>query len=160
MGVAEIAAARRREWTRIAHDALHELETLRERYERETEDEALVARLIDEMRGAFSRVHEALHNAVDDDPTPAETAASDLRPFDRGFVSLAREHGVAAMWIAAVDGRLLTGGHVDLNRDVSQIIHAGMAVIGQGVTPAQPEPDSGLWTPGPNGRGLIMPGEG
>jgi hypothetical protein len=111
----------------------------------------------DALGSLLARAHEAVHAAVQDDPPPAETAATDLRPFDRAFTSLAREHGVAAVWIAAhPDGHLHSGGHVELNTALIPVIHAGMKALGE----ARPAPSSGLVVPasGRNGSGLVLPG--
>lgn len=154
MGEANVHAAQRREWARIAHDALHELDAI---VEGEPTYQFDVA--VDEL---LKRVHDALHHAVDDDPPPADSAATDLRPFDRAFASLAREHGVQAVWIAAhPDGTLKHGGEVQLNEAVAQIMHAGMSTIAaMNELQSQQQAPPGLYVPegSVNGK-LIIPGQ-
>lgn len=151
MGEANTEAARRREWTRIAHDAMHEFDAL-DSYGFDDDD---MGRIGSEL---LSRVHDALHHAVGDEPPPAETAATDLRPFDKAFAALAREHGVAAVWVAALDGKLHSGGHVELAGSVLQLLQAGMQALA--AAPPEPQVPDGkpaLWTPNGDGRGLIVP---
>lgn len=157
--------AEAREWTRIAHDALHDLEAelaapIEMHQGADPRDfESAVEAKTERVSHMLAKVHDAVHAAVQDDPPPAETAATDLRPFDRAFASLAREHGVAAVWVAAhPNGHLHSGGHVELNTTISAVIQAGMQTMGG----QSPEQDSGLILPasGRNGSGLIVPGQG
>lgn len=135
MGEADKNAARRVELIRVAHDLLHS-----------------------DVPDKVDKAHAALHAAIGDDAIPddtSETAAADLRPFDRAFTRAAVSHEVNAVWIAASKGRLITGGHAGLNQAVGNIMAAGMQALGGSPTPP-PDP---LWTPnGSNGPGLIVPG--
>lgn len=144
MGDQPDSAAQRREWARIAHDRMHELEVFIAECQAGTRSD------FDSITPLYAGVHEALHGAVEDDPPPADTAATDLRPFDRGFSSLAREHGVAAIWVGAhPDGKLRFGGHVQLMESVQQVMTAGMQTM------QEQSGRSALIVP--NGNGLIVP---
>lgn len=137
----------RLEWARQAHDAMHELRWLL------STDQAISAQWPEGGPGEFTkpaqvaidRAHDALHQAIGDKPLPVESTTADTRPFDRAFGDLCREHEVVAVWVAAVDGKIFTGGHREWNETITAVFQAGMTAMTEHPTSSA----SRLWTPNP-----------